>query len=1106
MSTESARTQKILDLLEDFSFASLKELFWTELGYPRVAEALSWREWPDPVRRLLAEAPLLLAAAGAGGGFHVLYCRMAAGRLSLAEERQLVTLLLREHPYALFVFSNRAQDEWHFVNVKIAFTNQGEENRDPARRRLFRRIAVVRGELNRTGAERLVELDTAKLPGGDGASPLAIQEVHDHAFDVDKVSREFYQTYRAVFEDVERLIQGFGDDHARRRLFTQRLFNRLMLVVFVQKKGWLEFEGIRKNYLNALWDAYRSRPEEPREQDNFYRDRLLRLFQDVLNRAREMLSVAASGFIQRLVGTGPYLNGGLFEENALDRTPGLDVPDDAIYFILQHLFEKYNFTITEATPLEVEVAVDPEMLGKVFEELITYRRETGSYFTPKTVVSFMCREALKGYLRGAVPRESATAIARFVDRHAAVGLRDGEAVLQALREVRVCDPACGSGAYLLGMLHELLDLRAALFTTGSPDTAFVYERKLEIIQNNLYGVDVDPFAVDIARFRLWLSLIVDFTGGADDVPPLPNLDFKIERGDSLTVPRPEHLGLAAEVVYRVQRLKGDYLTAHGLEKERVLAEIAAATETLSAMSPVRATGDDFNWWVRFAEVFTEGAASVTLAGQHNGAAVPTAPRPGGFDIVLANPPYGAEVADSVRNLYFNRVTDGPQSKDTYGLFIARGLELLRPGGYLSYIVSDTWRTIRTHRPLRRRLVDRTRVHHLLDLPSWIFGATVNTCILNLRAEGCEPSHRLTSGDLRALPRGVWEYLAASLTELSAAAPDVQTTVLARYTYPQRSIPLYENLSFFVGSPTLFEKSLGRGLPRLGDLAEVRVGLQTGDNPAYVRKAPGVHGGYDLVDPDLVLGRDEVALLGADEIRDGIDPGRHGGRSFVPYDKDGESAAGEGWLPNYHVPTGYFIDWSRDAVRRLRTLTVADVKRRKGDRKIAPDDETRIASRFQNAEFYFREGITFSDSGIYAPTFRRSAGSVFDQKGSVIIPREGMDRDFLLGILCSRWIRYVLKTYVNHTVSAHVDSIKELPVIATGSEVPRIAELVRRIIAKQEREPRYPYHLHEQREIDALVFSLYGLTEDEIREVDLWFRRRYPALADVSIGARREAAA
>jgi len=1093
MSTLLERTRKILGLLEDFDLEALKTLFWKELGYHRVARPLSRRAWPEAVRELVDGDPLLLAAAGQGDEFHVLYCRMAAERLSVAAERQVVTVLLREHPYALFVFSDRAEEAWHFVNMKIAVPREAEENRDVARRKVFRRIAVVPGEPNRTGAEQLLRIDAESVPGGGAASPLAIQEIHDHAFDVEKVTKAFYDSYQQVFGRVEGMIGGFGANGDARRLFTQRLFHRLMFVVFVQKKGWLEFHGHRKDYLTALWEAYRRRPEEPRERDNFYRDRLLRLYQDILNRTPELLSVARNGFVQQLVGSGPYLNGGLFAEDALDRTPGLHVPDGAIYEILFELFEKYNFTITEATPLEVEVAVDPEMLGKVFEELVTYRRDTGSYYTPKVVVSFMCREALKGYLRVAVPQEPADAVARFVDLHDPAELKDGEAVLQALREVRVCDPACGSGAYLVGMLHELLDLRAALFATRSLGTEFVYDRKLEIIQNNLYGVDIDTFAVDTARMRLWLSLVVDFDDGGDytRVPPLPNLDFKIERGDSLTVPRPVHLGLAGETVYRAQQLKAEFMTTHGRDVERIHREVEGLLVTLEAMSTVRATGDGFNWWVRFAEVFTDPPAPTAAAGPANGNGV--ARRPAGFDIVLANPPYGAEVGDSVRNLYFDRKEEGAQSKDTYGLFIARGLELLRPGGYLSYIVSDTWRTIRTHRPLRARLVGRTRLHHLLDLPAWIFDATVNTCILNLRVEERDEHHALTAGDLRALPGGGWDGLALTLTKLSAAAPDEQTELLARYTYPQRTITLTESRPFFIGSPGLFERCFGRGLPRLGDLAEVRVGLQTGDNPAYIRKSPGVQGSYDLVDPGQVLTAAELAALDDAERRDGIDPARHGGRRFVPYDKGGESAAREGWLPNYHVPTGYFIDWSRDSVRRLRTLTVADVNRRRG-KDVSPGDETRIASRFQNAEFYFRQGITFSDSGVYAPTFRRSAGSVFDQKGSVIVPRDGVDRDFLLGVLCSRWARYVFKTYINHTVSTHVDSIKELPIRRGGAEAEPIAARVRRIIARQEADPRYPYHLHEQREIDALVASLYGLSAEDVNEIDLWFRRRYPTLA------------
>src|SRR5438552_6424993 len=177
------------------------------------------------------------------------------------------------------------------------------------------------------------------------------------------------------------------------------------------------------------------------------------------------------------------------------------------------------------------------MVGKVFEELVTGRHESGSYYTPRPVVAFMCREALKHYLRQTVNDEAA--VARFVEEGDPAALPDPEAVLNALRQVKVCDPACGSGAYLLGMMQELLRLREALFATRGLDSVTVYRRKLEIIQNNLYGVDIDLFAVNIAKLRLWLSLAVDFEGATP--PPLPNLDFKIECGDSLTAPNPQDL-------------------------------------------------------------------------------------------------------------------------------------------------------------------------------------------------------------------------------------------------------------------------------------------------------------------------------------------------------------------------------------------------------------------------------------------------------------------------------------------------------------------------------------------------------------------------------------
>ena len=695
MSPDLELKQSVLDLLENFhGLDSLKSLFWTELSYPRTPETLSRRGWTDPLRELLAEDPMLLSRVGHGGGFHVLYCRMAAPRLNLSDERQVITRLLRQHPYALFVVSNRGQDKWHFVNVRIDMHAATDAVHDAGRRHVLRRITVAPGELMRTGAERVALLDMQTINGGAEASPLAIQQRHDEAFDVEAVTRAFYRCYRQVFEAVEREITGFTDHPGLKRRFTQRLFNRLLFLSFVQKKRWLEFGGHSGgDYLHAVWRAYlRQRADHPGEDDNFYRDRLLMLFRDVLDRDPELLPVSQRGFVQMLVGTGPYLNGGLFAEDDLDRTPGVVVPDDAIYFILHDLLGRFNFTITEASPLEVEVAVDPEMLGKVFEELVIERHEKGTYYTPKPIVSFMCREALKGYLRKALGSETEEAIARFVDDHDPGGLRNGESVLGALKEVRACDPACGSGAYLLGMMHELLELRAALFKTRGLDAKTIYDRKLEIIRDNLYGVDIEDYAVETARLRLWLSLVVDFDRGADGwVPPLPNLEFKIEQGDSLAALLGDQYRLIDPIVRRKAAMESEYMLARGPRKQVLEVEIEAENRDLAMWVHGRTRLEGFDWTVKFSTALIPRPAAPAPGGPAGTPAAP-ADQVGGFDIVVANPPYlrmelFKEKKPTLRRNFPEVHAD---RADLYVYFYARAVELLAPGGVLVFISPNKW--------------------------------------------------------------------------------------------------------------------------------------------------------------------------------------------------------------------------------------------------------------------------------------------------------------------------------------------------------------------------------------------------------------------------------
>ncbi len=1055
-SDTEARVYDILGKLQ--SLDKVRELF-SELNYDPAHELLSRQNWGGAAGDALAEDPQVIACHD---DFKVIYARLNSERLLLGDERPVVNRLLQEHPYLLCLFSDSEQQQWHFVNIKY--------DEEIKKRRLFRRITVGPDERLRTATERLSQLDLERIRHDlAGIYPLDIQQRHDAAFDVEVVTREFFETYRKVFEDVENLIKGF-DNTERKRLFTQRLFNRLMFIAFIQKKGWLRFNS-QTDYLSALWDAYQRGASV---EDNFYRDRLKLLFFAGLNTPNDVniVDINRGGVLSNLIGEVPYLNGGLFEEDEDDRDPHIVVSDNCIDLILHQLFERFNFTVMESTPLDVEVAVDPEMLGKVFEELVTGRHETGSYYTPKTVVSFMYREAIKGYLGGCEA---------LVDEYDASNITISEAreLLRKLKQIKVCDPACGSGAYLVGILHELHELTRLLDTRAEEATARDdYQRKLDIIQNNLYGVDIDPFAVNIARLRLWLTLAVEYKG--DKPEPLPNLDFKIEVGDSLTAPNPQIAsqqgGIRDELVQQFRDKKADYMQTHHYgEKQTLRQEIAKLRQSIAEWTHATVTVSGFDWAVEFVDVFANG----------------------GFDVVIANPPYGLKCQDTLRFQYFPRQNnEEPQSKDSYGLFIARALQLLKSGGFFTFIVSDTWRTIRTHRPLRKKLLGETTLLHVLDLPPWIFNATVNTCILSLRKEQAAEECKLITGDLRNLPVGNWDALEANLAVVAAHGPDVQTTTYARYTYPQSLITTYDNLSFFIGWPHLYRLMSDKRFVRLGDIGDVRQGLATADNKYYLRKRLGAHGSYEILNEGKLLTGQEIASLTEDEKRNGVDPAKYSGRHFVPYDKGGESDAEEGWLPNYYVPTQYFIDWSRNAVSRLRTATIADVKRRTGAvHRIRPSDEITRAAVIRNPEYYFRKGLTFSWAGVYSPTFRYNTPTPFDHGSSCIFINQ-LSHDLLLAVCCSLAGRYIMRQFINHTVNFGVDDVGELIVSQAEMGITtQMVSLVNRIVEKQKSDHRYPYHLNEQKEIETLVYQLYGLTDDDIREVELWYCRRYPKLAE-----------
>ena len=279
------------------------------------------------------------------------------------------------------------------------------------------------------------------------------------------------------------------------------------------------------------------------------------------------------------------------------------------------------------------------------------------------------------------------------------------------------------------------------------------------------------------------------------------------------------------------------------------------------------------------------------------------------------------------------------------------------------------------------------------------------------------------------------------------------------------------------------------LVKLGDIAEVKVGLQTGDNEAYLFQNPNARGSYRSIEDcrECLLTEADLERIRSDEnlrhevIQRGISKDNRrssrffGGRYIVPYDKGGESDSDEGWMPNYWVPTDYFIDWSESAVHCL----LNDGRIRASSSKPYP----------RNIDSYFVEGITFSSRGIYAPTFRRNCGAVYDKESSGVFVVGSVDE--FLAVLASRCAKQILKGFLQQTVSMDVDALKELPVPARLSG---FADFSAEIIEKQQNNLRYDYASNEQLEIDRLVYAAYGLNEADIREVEDWYARRYPKLA------------
>ena len=652
------------------------------------------------------------------------------------------------------------------------------------------------GESCKTAAERFESLSIEKT--------IDLKAL-TKAFSVERLSKAFFDEYKLHYEKFLKYLDqsnfkksAFNGNEKLIRDFVKKLLGRLVFLSFVQKKGWLGASTV--DYKDGDPEFLMNLYLTSGANETFYERWLKVLFFDTLNNHKGRPNDDFALPDKKTVKI-PFLNGGLFDKEDIDQKvltfdPKLfhnpDSNEDPKQRGFLDFLQAFNFTVHEDSPDDHTIAVDPEMLGHIFENLLEDNKDRGTFYTPKEIVHYMCQESLMEYIvRGSgLKRDTVEKLVRYkeVDKIEADVLRQ---VASILDRVKICDPAIGSGAFPMGLLLEIFSIKEVI-AYGSNSSWNPASVKEKIIQGSIYGVDIEKGAVDIARLRFWLSLVVD-----EDKPrPLPNLDYKIMQGDSL-LESYEDLDLCVRVeeetklfrdenkfsredIDHLKSLVKKYFAADNSEVKKELQhsidDIVSKFIKGQIQDKVRRNNDALNdIELKLATANRQTPKTNAdkkkkeeslrklrnildriLKEQERLKGIEKDLKQiqknriypyflwhlwfsdifenGGFDIVIGNPPYiqlqkdGGDLADLYENANYQTFD---RMGDIYSLFYERGWQLLKPNGNLCYITSNKWMRAGYGEGTRRFLANNANPTLLVDFPEQkIFeSATVVTNIL-----------------------------------------------------------------------------------------------------------------------------------------------------------------------------------------------------------------------------------------------------------------------------------------------------------------------------------------------------------------------------------------
>lgn len=932
----------------------------------------------------------------------------------------------------------------HFVTTPeydklVLIFNQGEQ----------KRIVSFRRRLTTTQYNKIIQ----QWQGVGSKTKPEIADLLWKSLDIKEVNKEFYKQVKERFDALLGIVKTQHTTATENQVkqFTVRLIGRYIFCWFLKEKGIIAHSLIGKKNIE--------------DTDNYYQNVLLKLFFETLNtKVQDRNPITHNKLFEKI----PYLNGGLFDESEEDKL-FTDLHLDAWLLPFVEILESYDFTVDESSSQYQQVAVDPEMLGRIFENLLASQNEEteklanqrkafGAFYTPREIVDYMVNESIKAYLqtqweqhiveqktktlnnpepvgdifgnkkpqqlaietkRYELKAEEKTKIEKAIEPLFAANpdaghlKKEERALLDGfLKKIKILDPACGSGAFPMGVLHKLKDLREQLGLYSDP-----YKLKLEILSNNIYGVDIMPMAVEIARLRSWLSLVLESDYKANlpnnnfGIDALPNLDFKFVCANSLI-----DLGLDSFIqeagksllagfnqklltkLKSLEAIRKDYFKPdissnekeqlrynYIVKRDEVVKEIDEQSEPV-----LKAIAQKIKHWNPFDDSQPSPFFSPTwMFGIDKG-----------FDVVIGNPPYiqlskSENVSLDYKQYLKKRYNTSAGRLNTFVFFIHQSLEILGRGGQLAFIIPNTILTQEYYSYTRELILKNYQLKEIVNYENMPFeNAVVENVTLFVQSKQPDETFRvkIKSDDLSSVKL---------LAEKSNGEFIIQ-----------------DNFSFGFKSSSLIDKFFSNeSYEAVGEICFVNQAIALkGDKSLSLRNQNPNNKYYKLLD----------------------------GRNINKYEIN--------W-------TGVFLDYSLSRIHSCKRKDIFQSNEKLLFRRVS-----------ENLVFTYDDEQYFALNTIVVINLK---------------PNKKYKLKFLLALLNSSLMNHIYKNRFKSTKKVfseiQANTVEKLPIKKATREIQAgfISKVDKILSLKKKNQDTTAL----EREIDVLVYKLYELTYDEVKIID-----------------------